>query len=617
MGTASLKQSLVSAANSGSLCSALNGYCTKAFPSSKLQLKGSSSDADAPPLPVLDYGCMQRSFGQQLDHFNSSEARTWRQVYWVCGDAFPKTAQEQEESGVIYVFLGNESPLGTPQQPIVFENARRHRALVVLVEHRYYGASIPVPVNKYGTLPAADFTWLTIQQVIEDTAAVLRHVRADRSVPNAVPAVVIGGSYGGQLAAYHRLVKPAVFASAVAASSPVTFVVSTKMWDDTGDRYFTNTAASADFNSRSSSGSSSKHSSCSCKAVLRAAVDQIGQLIKSEGGRRELAATFELCQPAQLTSSFAAGQQFQWDVVADFPWFAMSNNQPSNLGRMREYCDVLLDAMEAKADPMCALAKLSRYLWHDGSMGWCSNFKYYAADNTPPPQPPVLVSVYAAYEYQCCTQGAVHGGILSSRGTQAASFTPARDANLTEFLQDCRQQFGADLPALQPPWFMRDVARLTLETGGIVFTGGSLDPWQGGSCASVEEVQGTAASDGGKIITRRRHGKDMEVSSDAGSLMRSSQGHAEQEALSGIGSADAADQDDSTRSAAAGVAASGQARLAFVVYEGASHCTDTHTYTWNQPGQPPAWKQQRAQAMDYAVHFAQQHRLRVRRSTAD
>lgn len=37
------------------------------------------------------------------------------------------------------VFLGNEGPLGVPQQPIVFENARRLNALVVLVEHRYYG----------------------------------------------------------------------------------------------------------------------------------------------------------------------------------------------------------------------------------------------------------------------------------------------------------------------------------------------------------------------------------------------------------------------------------------------------------------------------------------------
>jgi hypothetical protein len=45
----------------------------------------------------------------------------------------------QADSGNVIVFLGNESPLGIPKQPIVFENARRLNALVVLVEHRYYG----------------------------------------------------------------------------------------------------------------------------------------------------------------------------------------------------------------------------------------------------------------------------------------------------------------------------------------------------------------------------------------------------------------------------------------------------------------------------------------------
>lgn len=42
----------------------------------------------------------------------------------------------QEASGTVLVFLGNESPLDTPQQPIIFENADRHNALVILVEHR-------------------------------------------------------------------------------------------------------------------------------------------------------------------------------------------------------------------------------------------------------------------------------------------------------------------------------------------------------------------------------------------------------------------------------------------------------------------------------------------------
>jgi hypothetical protein len=45
-------------------------------------------------------------------------------------------------------------------------------------------------------LSTAQYKYLTIQQVIEDTATVLAFVRKDRAVPAAVPAVVIGGSYG-------------------------------------------------------------------------------------------------------------------------------------------------------------------------------------------------------------------------------------------------------------------------------------------------------------------------------------------------------------------------------------------------------------------------------------
>ena len=45
----------------------------------------------------------------------------------------------QRTAGNVVVYLGNEGALGIPQQPIVFENARRLNALVVLVEHRYYG----------------------------------------------------------------------------------------------------------------------------------------------------------------------------------------------------------------------------------------------------------------------------------------------------------------------------------------------------------------------------------------------------------------------------------------------------------------------------------------------
>jgi hypothetical protein len=43
--------------------------------------------------------------------------------------------------------------------------------------------------------------------------------------------------------------------------------------------------------------------------------------------------------------------------------------------------------------------------------------------------------------------------------------------------------------------------------------------------------------------------------------------------------------------------------LAYVAYERASHCTDTHAFAWHMPGQPRAWRRQRARAVDYAARF--------------
>jgi hypothetical protein len=68
-----------------------------------MRLEGTSSNADAPLVPVLDFNCVQSTFTQQLDHFNATEQRTWQQVYWVCDDAFPKAKQEQVRTGLVTV----------------------------------------------------------------------------------------------------------------------------------------------------------------------------------------------------------------------------------------------------------------------------------------------------------------------------------------------------------------------------------------------------------------------------------------------------------------------------------------------------------------------------------
>lgn len=97
-----------------------------------------------------------------------------------------------------------------------YEHARRLNALVLSLEHRYYGASVPLGY-KEGRVPTKALKWLQVEQVIEDAAAFLSAMRRELRVPGPVPSILVGGSYGGQLVAWARASKPDEFAAAIAS----------------------------------------------------------------------------------------------------------------------------------------------------------------------------------------------------------------------------------------------------------------------------------------------------------------------------------------------------------------------------------------------------------------
>jgi pimeloyl-ACP methyl ester carboxylesterase len=85
-------------------------------------------------------------------------------------------------------------------------------------------ASEPGSVRAHATTPPLPPPTTRPAQVIADTAAIVEHVRRQWGVPAAVPSVVIGGSYGGMLAAYHRVVRPDAFHAAIASSAPIHYL---------------------------------------------------------------------------------------------------------------------------------------------------------------------------------------------------------------------------------------------------------------------------------------------------------------------------------------------------------------------------------------------------------
>lgn len=104
------------------------------------------------------------------------------------------------------------------------------------------------------------------------------------------------------LASYHRVVKPDIFAAAVAASGPLTYVFGTQMWADTSNKYHEILADSLDVNTGSKV----------CSGTVRQGLDEVLKMTKHKAGRRQLAALFSLCPgtAAAVEKSQEAGFAF-------------------------------------------------------------------------------------------------------------------------------------------------------------------------------------------------------------------------------------------------------------------------------------------------------------------
>ncbi|KAF7299748.1 hypothetical protein HMN09_00980700 [Mycena chlorophos] len=155
-------------------------------------------------------------FTQPLDHFDESVNKTWEQRYWVNtrhykpGNATPVFVLDGgETSGMNRITF-----LDTGIMDIL---ARNTGGIGIVLEHRYYGKSVPVP----------DFTtdnlrWLDNAQSAQDSANFMANVRfagvdEDLTAPNT-PWIYYGGSYAGARAAHMKILYPELVYGAIASS---------------------------------------------------------------------------------------------------------------------------------------------------------------------------------------------------------------------------------------------------------------------------------------------------------------------------------------------------------------------------------------------------------------
>ena len=180
--------------------------------------------ADMHPVLTATRNLTERYLAMPIDH-----AALWRNQTF--GLRYLVDATHFEPGGVLVVYTGNEANVEdfAGACGFLWVLAERFHGVVILLEERYYGKSVPTTV---GDRP---YEFLSSIQVVADYALAVRRLRVEFDTSRVL---AVGGSYGGMLAAWLRKQHPDLVGAALASSAPVLGYASTLLEQHRVDNFW-------------------------------------------------------------------------------------------------------------------------------------------------------------------------------------------------------------------------------------------------------------------------------------------------------------------------------------------------------------------------------------------
>lgn len=135
-----------------------------------------------------------KTFAQRVDHWNTTD-ETFEQRYF-------ENRVVYEDGGPIILFVGgNEAAepqfiLGGP----LLEVAIEHKAILIYLEHRFFGKSIPFE----GNLALEHLKYLTVENALEDITYFIKYLNTSIPEYKGAKVILAGSSYSGALVMWHR-----------------------------------------------------------------------------------------------------------------------------------------------------------------------------------------------------------------------------------------------------------------------------------------------------------------------------------------------------------------------------------------------------------------------------
>ncbi|KAG6430595.1 hypothetical protein SASPL_108665 [Salvia splendens] len=247
----------------------------------------------------------EKFYTQILDHFNYNPAsyHTFQQRYLINQKHWGGPANNSP----IFVYTGNEGDIEWFAQNtgFMFETAPLFNALLVFIEHRFYGKSIPFGGKKTVAYSnSSTLGWLSSTQALADYATLVLDLKHNLSAPDS-PVIVFGGSYGGMLAAWFRLKYPHVAIGALASSAPIL------NFDNITSPFSFNDIITKDFRSESEN----------CYKVIRRSWQEIDDTAAKPGGLEILRKAFRICKN-YISAGYLQGwlgTAFTYTAMTDYP----------------------------------------------------------------------------------------------------------------------------------------------------------------------------------------------------------------------------------------------------------------------------------------------------------
>ncbi|XP_009785587.1 uncharacterized protein [Nicotiana sylvestris] len=371
-------------------------------------------------------------YTQTLDHFNygPKSYSTFKQRYIINS----KYWGGSNSSSPIFAYLGAESSIDNDPLNIGFltDFAPRFKALLVYMEHRYYGQSIPLGKIEEALKDQDTRGYFNSAQAIADYAELLLHVKEQFSAPNS-PIIVIGGSYGGMLASWFRLKYPHIAIGALASSAPILY------FDDITPQNGYYSIVTKDF----------REASESCYQTIRDSWSIIDKIASTKDGLSYLSQKFKTCSPLNNSSDLKGYLDSTYAVAAQY------DDPP------RYPVTLICGGIDGATNGSDVLDRIFA-----GIVAYEGNKSCY---NILPGQPDL------GWDWQTCSEMVMPIG----RGENDTMFYSS-PFNLDQFIEDCKSDYGV---SPRPHWVTtyyggHDI-KLILHrfASNIIFSNGLRDPY--------------------------------------------------------------------------------------------------------------------------------------------